>query len=397
MYHSVSRDRPDWIWNHLITPVDVFEGQMRALKETGWTAISLDLLHSHMAKGTPVPEKSVVLTFDDGYLDNWVYAFPILRKYGNHAVIWLTTDFVDPRTDLRPTIEDVWSGKISEDALDPRGYLSWAEMREMVRSGVVEIQSHAKTHTWYFSGPAILDFHRPRGVEGYQLPPWLAWNLFPEEKPQSLVKRFDDRIRYGTPIYQHEKSMIVRRYFEDQELDVCLVRTVAEGGGPAFFNKRGWREILFGVVKAHKPTNARFETEEEYTQRVRSELIESRDEISRSLGTRVDFLCWPGGAYNPVTLEIAKEVGYLATTTHHEDPQRRNVFGQDPREINRVGSGSPCVCRGRILRRTEPEFFIETLEYFAGNKKSLWTLRRLKLKYLAQCRFGKREEDSSRM
>jgi peptidoglycan/xylan/chitin deacetylase (PgdA/CDA1 family) len=389
MYHSVGRNRPDWIWNYLITPVEVFEGQMQLLRASGWNTISLDVLYSHMASGAPVPDKSVVLTFDDGYLDNWMYAFPILAKYGHHAVIWMTTDFVDPCQVPRPTLRDVWSKKLSEEALDPRGYLSWVEMREMAAAGLVEIQSHAKTHTWYFSGPEVIDFHRPMGVDGYRFPPWLAWNLFPEGKPQSLRVDLENEVPFGTPIYEHGKSLITHRYFEDQELSAQLVRMVRDGGGPAFFAAASWRGRLRDAVRARRLPKDRVETDEEYAQRVRSELSESRAAIEGNLGGSVRFLCWPGGAYNQVTLEIAKEAGYVATTTHYEDSTRLNVYGQNPAEINRIGSGSPCVWHGRTFRHTDPEFFIAGLEYFAGDHRRLWKLRRLKLKYLLRDFMGK--------
>ncbi|MRT32352.1 hypothetical protein FGX01_00105, partial [Xylella fastidiosa subsp. multiplex] len=43
--------------------------------------------------GKPVPHKSIVITFDDGYLDNWVYAHPILQKYHMHAVVFIVTSW----------------------------------------------------------------------------------------------------------------------------------------------------------------------------------------------------------------------------------------------------------------------------------------------------------------
>ena len=97
MYHGVGPTLETWQWRHLITPLDVFEGQMRRLREDGWRTITLSRLHDHMSRGSEIPARSVVLTFDDGYLDNWVYAYPILKKYGHHAVIWISVDFVDPR------------------------------------------------------------------------------------------------------------------------------------------------------------------------------------------------------------------------------------------------------------------------------------------------------------
>jgi peptidoglycan/xylan/chitin deacetylase (PgdA/CDA1 family) len=140
MYHSVGPPRADWIWNYLTTSVNVFEAQMKLLVERGWTAITLADLHAHMSKGAKLPPKPVVLTFDDGYLDNWVYAYPVIKQYNLHAVVWMTTDFVDPSTVPRPTVDDVRSGRLEATDLVDRGYLSWEEMRRMAAGGHVEIQ-----------------------------------------------------------------------------------------------------------------------------------------------------------------------------------------------------------------------------------------------------------------
>jgi len=382
MFHGVGDDRPGFLWNHLLTPIDVFDGQMRLLGERGWRTISLNELHSHMSTGTAVPDKAIVLTFDDGYRDNWVNAFPILKKYGHRAAIWMSTDFVDPRSDLPPTLDDVWAGRLRPGELDERGYLSWAEMREMVRSSHVEIQSHAKTHTWYFSGPRIVDFHRPEGIEGYRAPQWLVWNRFPDEKHASMGGFEPERIPYGTPIYVHGKSLVVRRYFEDPGLTEKLAAFVAAKGGAGFFRASGWRERLLGVAAEYGDRGDRVETEEDYRARVKAELVESKRAIEGALGTTVNFLCWPGGAYTELTRRIAEEAGYAATTTRYEDWTWRNVHGEDPREINRIGSGSPWVWRDVIFRRTDPGYFIAGLDFVCGEKNSVWRLRSYKLKYL---------------
>ena len=383
MYHGVMPGRDDWAWNHLITPLDVFEGQMRALEENGWTTIPLARLHDHVVHGAALPEKPVVLTFDDGYLNNWVYVYPVLKKYGHHAAIWMSTDFVDPRGDVRPTIEDVRAGRATRDELVGRGYLSWEEMRLMVAGGHIEIQSHARTHTWYFSGPEIVDFHRPPGIDGYEMPPWLAWNIFPERKHESMSENPEREIPYGTPIYRHGKALVTQRYFEDAGVTDRLVRHVTDNGGADFFSVDGWRGTLHEIAAACTPRRDRLETQDEYEQRVRGELLESRRAIHDALGTDADFLCWPGGEYNATTLRIAAEVGYRATTTHFLDTERRNVFGQDPREINRIGCVAPWIWRGKtVIWNTEPGFFIANLSAFAGQKKSIWIMRLFKLKYL---------------
>jgi peptidoglycan/xylan/chitin deacetylase (PgdA/CDA1 family) len=383
MYHSVGPSRPDWSWNYLTTSVDVFEAQMRMLSERGWTAITLADLHAHMSEGAELPPKPVVLTFDDGYLDNWVYMYPIIKRYNLHAVVWMTTDFVDPRPHPRPTLDDVRSGRLTASDLADRGYLSWEEMRRMAAGGHVEIQSHAMTHTWYPSGAEVVDFHRPTGLDGYKPPPWLGWNTFPGLKYQSLTSKLEDEIPFGTPIYEHRKSLEGPRYYEDDELGLRLVEAVADSGGPSFFLEKGWRQRLHEIVERYGKRHDRFETQAEFLERATFELSESKHLIEEALGTPVNFLCWPGGAKTPETLRIASEVGYLASTTHYEDPIRRNTFGQNPGEINRIGCASPWVWRGKVsVRNTDPEFFIAALDLFRGERKSLWTIRRYKLIYL---------------
>jgi hypothetical protein len=382
MYHGVGPDHPGFPWNHLMTPAGLFEGQMRLLREKGWTTISLDELHAHMATGAAVPDKPVVLTFDDGYRDNRTCAYPILKKYGHCAVIWMSTDFVDPRGDLPPTLDDVWAGRLAVRDLDREGYLSWAEMREMTASGHIEIQSHAKTHTWYFSGPRIVDFHRPAGVDRYRVPQWLIWNHFPDRKYASMDGAMADRISYGTPIYEHEKSLITRRYFEDRNLTERLVQTVAAGGGAAFFGRPGWRERLLAAADAFGPRNDRTETEDEYRARVKAELVESREKIEAGVGRAVQFLCWPGGGRSALTRRLAVEAGYVATTTRYEDRRFKNVFGEDPHCISRIGSGSQQLLGGVMCRRTDPAFFIAGLDDFIGRPFSGLRLRLYKLKYL---------------
>jgi hypothetical protein len=78
---------------------------------------------------------------------------------------------------------------------------------------------------------------------------------------------------------------------------------------------------------------------------------------------------------------MAEETGYLATTTLLGDPVRKNVFGEDPRIINRIGSGSPWMWRGAFIKHTSPQFFIATLDLFAGKPFSIWRYRGHKLLY----------------
>lgn len=101
-----------------------FAAQMSYLAREGYHIIPLRALHGFLTGAQALPAKSVVITIDDGYRSTYDIAYPILKQYGFPATLFLYTDFVGAR-----------------DAL------SWQQMREMVKSGVIEVQPHSKTHS----------------------------------------------------------------------------------------------------------------------------------------------------------------------------------------------------------------------------------------------------------
>ncbi|MDH3217873.1 MAG: polysaccharide deacetylase family protein, partial [Candidatus Krumholzibacteria bacterium] len=122
MYHSVGRRLGDWGAAELTTPVDIFEDHLKWLEKRRFQTINLQQLYDSVAHKSPLPERSIVLTFDDGYVDNWTYVVPLLNRYGFSATIAVNPDFIDPRDIVRPTLEDVWSGRIRENELEVRGF-----------------------------------------------------------------------------------------------------------------------------------------------------------------------------------------------------------------------------------------------------------------------------------
>jgi len=138
LYHHVAPDRE-------ITP-EGFERQMSWLKDSGWRTLSVAELCAHLSGERPAPERSAAVTFDDGYADNWVYAYPILRLLGLTACVFVVTGRVGDAA-ARPTAEQ--GGSLTDTATgerDPEGFLSWPELAAMSRSGVVEVGSHTHSH-----------------------------------------------------------------------------------------------------------------------------------------------------------------------------------------------------------------------------------------------------------
>lgn len=141
MYHHLSED----VTNSEMVSPEQFEAQIRALSEAGYTGVSFDELQAYVLRGEPLPEKPVVITFDDGYRSNYTLAYPILQKYGMKATIFaIGASF---GTDHY---------KDTDYAITP--HFGAAEAAEMTASGLISIQSHTyDMHQWppYETGSAV--------------------------------------------------------------------------------------------------------------------------------------------------------------------------------------------------------------------------------------------------
>ncbi len=341
MFHSVGMERTSWIWSTLSDSVHSFERKLTAIKAAGFSTVFWDDLYHYMEGSRTLPDNSILLTFDDGYLDNWVLAYPILKRLGMKATIFVTADFVDPSGTVRPNLDDVQAGRCRREDLQIAGFLSWNEMRELESSGFIDIQSHAMTHTWYFTSPRIVDFHAPEERTPY---PWLMWNARPDRKPFYLTEDQRAFVPWGHPVFEHEKSLVARRFFPEPRGIDDITSHVAHNGGAAYFEERDWRDRLMHLL-AHEGLGeefpGRFETGDERESRVRKELLTSKRVLESELGKRVEFLCWPGGGNDDTARRIAREVGYKAwTLASSEKAEKRNLPGTDPTSIRRMNTSN---------------------------------------------------------
>lgn len=133
MYHKVSPD-PRSGGLGLRVPPRNFEIQMKLLSNLGYQSVNLDDVVAYLRDGGPLPDKPVVITFDDGYRDNFYWARPILQKYGFRATIFLVSDQIGKT--------NAWD----ESRGFPRNsLLREEEIRTMLGEGF-QFGSHSKTH-----------------------------------------------------------------------------------------------------------------------------------------------------------------------------------------------------------------------------------------------------------
>jgi peptidoglycan/xylan/chitin deacetylase (PgdA/CDA1 family) len=382
MYHGVGRVLDDWRWSNLTTPAGVFEDHLRALRAAGYRSASLHEWHRHATGEAPLPERTVVLTFDDGYLDNWCYAAPLLERYGFTGTVLVTPEFVPPGGEVRPTLRDVWEGKARESDLPVRGFLSWEELRRLASSGRLDVQCHAMTHTWYPTGDEIVDFRHP-GDPYY----WMDWNADPAAKPFYLERLAQPVVPFGAPVYAHERALACRRFLPDAAESDHLTAFVAREGGRAFFERRDWRDLLRAEAGRFRSSHALRggpESDDEYRARLEREIVESRRVIEANVGHRVEFLVWPAGGYNDDAVALARSHYAAMTVSSAQRWRYRNRPGENPGSIVRRGVPSFRV-RGQAVF-APGDYLVDFLDEFRG---STWARRRRqarKLVYLAAAR-----------
>jgi peptidoglycan/xylan/chitin deacetylase (PgdA/CDA1 family) len=144
LYHKISQPRRDSKVRGAFTPPRRFRRQLSYLKNQGFTFYTASELIRYFQAEAKFPDRSVALTFDDGWKDNYTNAFPVLRDLGIKATIFIIPSSI---------------GQMSTAATTPagdRGYphLSREEILEMAHAGI-EFGSHTMSHAWLNQIPEL--------------------------------------------------------------------------------------------------------------------------------------------------------------------------------------------------------------------------------------------------
>lgn len=277
---------------HKILP-NVFESHLSLIRSLGFRTLSLtDLYYLIVRKKKSVPA-SVLITFDDCTLDNWLYAVPLLKKWGMKGSFFAITDFIGSG-EVRSS-EAVSQGHLSLDATpaaltrairlrDFSGFMNEAELASTVHDFGMEVYSHTASHQYCFISSI------PTGTLKTSTH-WSAPLLSESSSPD-------------TPTYPLGSAYAY------------------EGHGKA------WDGC---------DLSERIGTPEKRSEFCYQELIRSKNKLERILGQECPFLCWPWGEYDQISLEAAKRAGYKGTLTL----ERGYVGpGSDPMRICRIPVGN---------------------------------------------------------
>lgn len=126
MYHSIGENTGKYV----ISP-KMLEEDLKIINEMGFTTLTSADLIAYKEQGTPLPEKSVILTFDDGYFNNYTYVYPLLKKYNAKAVLSVVGRFTEEYSNSSAPLNNRYS------------HITYEQITEVSNSGLIEIANHS--------------------------------------------------------------------------------------------------------------------------------------------------------------------------------------------------------------------------------------------------------------
>ena len=280
---------------------ETFEEHLRILKKEGFSPVKLRDIYDFIKGKKSLPKRSVHLTFDDGYVDNFIYAYPLLKQYGFFGTVFVITSKISNKNLRRPLSSEIremgFSMKEVHTFAKDSEFMSWRELEEMQKSGLIEVESHSHYHRACFSSEKIVKFND--GNTG-------RW----------FYEITKDR-RLGIPVYTKRWRLSVDCMEDDKGLRNYLAEFVSKNEGILFFKKSNAFRILRKKVKEYKKKfGCNFtKTDMDRFSLCLRELKLSKDMIEERLNKRCEFLAYPWGDYDDLVIRALKKLNFLGGLT----------------------------------------------------------------------------------
>jgi hypothetical protein len=307
------------------------EPRLQYLAENGYRTVTTDEIARLVIDRVDPGPRAIGLTFDDAWASAWTVAAPLLRRFSLRATLFAIPGRIADAGGVRPTIDQASDPSIDPDAgAGGPSFVTWPELHAMHESGVMDVQSHTRSHAMIFGGSTLAGFVTP----AYGREPMLNRPL------QATSNGRIDVIgpeALGTPLYARRSRMSdARRYFPDERTaDRCRGHVLRDGGA-AFFDRPHWRAELEQVAAGGR---GRFEPDETRKAAIRAELAAAREELNYRLGTKtVRHVAMPWGVAGSIARSAFEETGHL--TAFAERPFRRRGVraGDDRYQLMRLSS-----------------------------------------------------------
>jgi peptidoglycan/xylan/chitin deacetylase (PgdA/CDA1 family) len=323
MYHYVTR----FTGPIAVTP-EHFERHCRGMAACGWRGVDLREAEAYFLGEAALPRRSVLITFDDGFLDNVVHAAPILEKYGHKAAVFAVAERIEASGAIRPTLADVWNGTIAASGLPPvddlmrrhpLGYdcrrdlfMNWSEARNLEQRNVARIAAHTARHLAVFTGPDFPPRWPARSGAASPYAQAAARFHIPGRRGNTFY-RLEADVPWGMPRFPEQPAMAGRAFVPSARLTGAIRELVPQDKAcaHAFFQQASSVNALHDLVETFtREELGALESEDDERARIKRELTMCRDKLAHELGHPVRSLCWPWGRAGDIAREEARALGF---------------------------------------------------------------------------------------
>jgi peptidoglycan/xylan/chitin deacetylase (PgdA/CDA1 family) len=255
MYHRIAPENDSWLKNNRSTkPLNpkIFDAQLSYISKN-YEILSLEKLTQYIRERKPLPKKAIVVTFDDGYKDNYLYAYPILKKYNIPSTVFLPTGHIG-------TGKLLWWDEIAY-------YIHYTSLDNLKLDNL---------------GTYVLNSSQERLYAIDKICEELAH--IPEEKKSYIIREISKKAKVRVPADLGDKRLTLN-WEEIREMDNNGVSFGAHGVNHAIL------------------TNLPFD-------KAKDEIITSKKEIEEKIGKKVTAFSYPNGNYNQHIIEFLENNGF---------------------------------------------------------------------------------------
>lgn len=318
---------------HTIAP-DIFEQQLKFLADNDYRTLSAHELVQCLQGKREVAPRSVLLTIDDARSSVWRYGFPLLKKYGMKATVFIIPGRTLEAEQLRPNLEQVWqnaTGMPELHRLDPEDadLCTWPEVRHMHASGLIDIESHTLFHREVFVSPQVVDFVDKNTLfTPYNSPmtPYL------QVEDVGLDVRLKDYL--GLPLFTAKPLMAGEPALKVSDELLATCRSV-------FQQKNGevdWKETLREKVERYfRKQQSVFQKNGEVDNSLVEDLALAKELIQQKVSADAGrHLCLPYTVGSEAAVAAAQKAGMASCFWGTIPGQRSNRRGSDPFRLVRI-------------------------------------------------------------
>ena len=279
-YHTIV---PHWGFDVACRTLDI---QFRMLK-TFCNVVPLEEICAFVVRGTSPRRTTVAVTFDDGYLDAFVYAVPLCKKHHIRATLFPIASRIINDERIRPTLEDYWRGSVAyrdlyrtrrmdecNEEFFKKGFcdyfMSAAELRKA--SETVDIGSHGSVHPGFFATTGSLICTTGPTVT--------AVRCMPAEK---------------NPFWDFPSFPIAATWLCGMASLRPEVKAYVRAIDSGYFSKKGWKLSLRGELLKAFTERLTFESDAERRRRVKDEIVSSKQRLEAITGRKPRYFAYPYG------------------------------------------------------------------------------------------------------